>query len=458
MIDPQVKAHLDANRYRHVEELMKLIRYPSLSASPDHEADSVACAEHIAGYLRELGLEVELRPHRTRPVLLARWPGPVDSRRRVMLYGHYDVQPPDPLAEWESPPFEPVVRDGAIFGRGASDDKGQLFALICAVEAWVKARGRLPVDVLLFSEGEEEIGSPGMDDFLAANAGDLAVDDCIICDSDFVAPGVPTITYGLRGLVYVELTLTGPSADLHSGVHGGAVVNPLTALAEMVAAMRDDRGRITLPGFYDDVIELTARERRAWAELPFDERAYAEQVGAEPAGGEKDLPLLERRWARPTLDVHGVVGGHQGAGAKTVIPARATAKISMRLVADQRPERIIDGFRRFASEHTPAGVRAEVEVLSRARPVLVDPDSPAVAAASAALREAFGAETALVRNGASVPITEIFQRILHVDPVLMGLGLPGDRLHSPNEHFQLEQFHRGALATASLLQGLSGER
>ena len=225
---------------------------------------------------------------------------------------------------------------------------------------------------------------------------------------------------------------------------------------EWIAAMRDDRGLITLPGVYYDVIQLTALVRRALAELPLDVRAYAEQVGAEPAGGEKDLPLLERRWARPTLDVHGFVGGHQGAGAKTVIPARATAKISMRLVADQRPEQIIEGFRRFVSEHAPAGVRAEVEVLSRARPVLVDPDSPAVAAASAALREAFGAETALVRNGASVPITEIFQRILHVDPVLMGLGLPGDRLHSPNEHFQLEQFHRGALAAASLLQGLSG--
>ena len=455
MLPKEIIDYLAANRGRHLEELFELLRYPSVSSQGERRADSLACAERVAGHLRDLGFEAELRPWRQRPVLIARWAGNVQTERTVLLYGHYDVQPPEPLEQWDSPPFEPTIRDGAIYARGANDDKGQFFAHVKAVEAFVRAGGGLPLNVIFFIEGEEEIGSPELEKFVAANAADLKADYAVVSDSEFFAAGLPSITYGLRGLAYLELTLTGPAGDLHSGLHGGPVVNPLNALARMIAAMHDEAGRVTLGGFYDDVLPLTEPEREAWAKLPFDESAYAATIGADLAGGEAGRSVLERRWARPTLDVNGIVGGYQGEGAKTVIPSAATAKISMRLVPDQRPEKVVAAFRKWVAENTPAGVRAEVKVSAEARPVLVPPESPAMAAAREALTEAFGGEVAMIRNGASVPITELIQRVLGVEPILMGFGLPDDNLHAPNEHFAVEQFERGRVASAAMLYNLA---
>ena len=456
MLDAKVRKYLDDNREKHLAGLCQLLRFPSDSSDPAHTADCLACAEAIARELTGLGFACRLEPWHTHPVLLARRNAP-GATKTVLLYGHYDVQPAAPLDLWTTPPFEPSVRDGAVFARGASDDKGQLYSHIKAVEALLAVHGELPVNVIFLVEGEEETGSPELETFIAAHAAGLKADCAVISDSDFFAPGVPAITYGLRGLVHVQLELDGPSEDLHSGHHGGAVRNPLNALCRMVAQMHDDNGRVTIPGFYDDVAPLDGAERKRWAALPMDEKAYAREVGAEPTGGEAGLSVLERRWARPTLDCNGLTGGHQGAGSKTVLPAKASAKISMRLVHNQRPEKVLEGFQQFVREHTPYGIRATVTVSAGALPVMVPPDSPAIQAASAALREGFGKDVALIRNGASVPITELFQRVLGIDPVLMGFGLPDDRLHAPNERMRLGQFYGGIVASAAMLCNLAGK-
>ena len=456
MIPEAVSAYLDAHKDEQLAQLMELLKFPTVSSQSDHDADGVACAEHIAGHLRGLGFEAELKPWRRHPVVIAT-SGPEispDDGPTVLVYGHYDVQPAEPLELWESPPFDPVVRDGALWARGSSDDKGQLFAHVKAVEAYVRTVGRLPAKVIFLAEGEEEIGSPDLEQFMVEHAAELAADYAVVSDVDFFAEGLPTILNGFRGLVYLDLTVTGPSGDLHSGVHGGAVRNPINALAAIVAAMHDEAGRVTIPGFYDDVIELPQAERAAWELLPFDEASYAEELGTIPAGGEDGFSALERRWARPTLDCNGVIGGYTGEGAKTVLPSTAMVKISMRLVANQDPRKVIAGFDEFLAAHTPEGVKASYEVSSTSRPVLVPIDSPAVAAGRAALTEAFGAETTTVRNGASVPITELIQRILGIEPVLMGFGLPSDNLHAPNEHFRLEQFYGGIRASAAVLANL----
>ena len=455
MLPDNLRAYIDRRREANLAALMELVRFPSVSSQSARNADSLACAERLAGILRGLGFAAELHPWRAHPVLIAHNTSAGAGAPTVLVYGHYDVQPPEPLEQWTSPPFEPTIRDGALYARGASDDKGQLYAHLAAMDAIIATAGRLPVNIVLLAEGEEEIGSPELERFIVDHAAELRADFAVISDSDFFRRGVPTLCYGLRGLVYVELTLTGPSGDLHSGLHGGVVVNPLNALARMVAAMHDENGRVALPGFYDDVLPLDPAERALWDKLPFDEREYAAALGVEPVGGERGVDLLTRRWARPTLDCNGIVGGYQGEGSKTVIPARATAKISMRLVERQRPERVVECFKRFVAESTPAGVTASVKTFAEARPVLTPIDSPAVAAARAAMTEAFGGEVAMVRNGASVPITELFQRILGVDPILMGFGLPTDNLHAPNEHFELDQFYRGIVAAAAMMNNLA---
>jgi len=456
MIPQAVSAYLDAHKDEQLAQLMELVKFPTVSSQSDHDADGIACAEHIAVHLRGLGFNAELKPWRRHPVVIAA-SGPDISPAdgpTVLVYGHYDVQPAEPLEQWLSPPFDPVVRDGAIWGRGSSDDKGQLFAHIKAVEAYVRTLGRLPAKVIFLAEGEEEIGSPDLEQFMVDHAAELAADYAVVSDVDFFAEGLPTILNGFRGLVYLDLTVTGPSADLHSGVHGGAVRNPINALAAIVAALHDETGRVTIPGFYDDVVDLPEAERAAWELLPFDEASYAEELGTTPTGGEAGFSALERRWARPTLDCNGIIGGYTGEGAKTVLASEAMVKISMRLVADQDPEKVIAGFDEFLAAHTPEGVTATYEVSSTSRPVLVPVDSPAVAAGRAALTEAFGAETTTVRNGASVPITELIQRILGIEPVLMGFGLPSDNLHAPNEHFRLEQYYGGIRASAAALANL----
>jgi len=455
MIPDSVAQYLSDNRDKHLESLKEYLRFPSV-ANVDGGAEDPCglCAQWLAGYLADLGMDAQILPTPNKPNVLATM-HVSDSAPTLLIYGHYDVQPPDPLDLWESDPFEPEIRDGYIFARGANDDKGQLFTHLAAIEAWTRCGG-LPINVKVFAEGEEETGSPDLEPFITEHADLLKSDAIVVSDSAFFADEVPSITYSLRGLAYVELTVTGPSADIHSGEHGGAIANPINALTRMVAGMHDAEGRITLPGFYDDVLELSDEERDGWADLPFDAAGYAESMGVESlGGGERAFGDLERLWSRPTLDCNGIVGGYTGPGSKTIIPSTASVKISMRIVPDQRPEKIVESMRRYVAENTPPGVTCTMEVHAGARPVMMARDSSTVRAASDAMAEAFGKSAAMIRCGASVPVTELFQRILGEDAVMMGFGLPGDRLHSPNERFALKQFTRGALASAALINNLA---
>lgn len=458
MIDKKVSNYLSSHRQEHLERLFELLGIPSIAAAEASVHPCATAAAWLAEHISKLGLQVELPGPSTHPYVFAR-NQPQSGRPTLLIYGHYDVQPPDPLELWESPPFEPQVRDGAIYARGADDDKGQLFAHLMAIEAWQRCGG-LPVNVKLLLEGKEEIGSPGMEEFLAASAGKLAADAAIISDSEFFAKGLPSITYGLRGVSYLEITVRGPARDLHSGLHGGAVTNPVNALAAMIAAMHDSHGRVAIPGFYDGVIEPTPQEQAEWAKLPFDANEYAASLGVNAlGGGERSLPLLDRLWARSTLECNGIIGGYTGKGSKTIIPSSAMAKITTRLVPGQQPEMIMDCFRRFLVDKTPPGVTAEITDLHVGAPaVLLSRSSPAMTAASAALEESFGQAPVFVRCGASVPVTEMFKRMLKLESVMMGLGLPEDNLHSPNEHFHLEQLWRGSLAAAAFMQNLAGPK
>lgn len=454
MLPDAVRQYLDDHRQEHVESLRELLRIPSIANVRGEPDACLRAAEWLRQRLEGLGLAAEILPTDGRPCVFAH--AEAASRAPTLLiYGHYDVQPPEPLELWQTPPFEPVVRDGAIYARGANDDKGQLFTHLCAVEAWQRAGGGLPVHLKVLVEGEEEIGSPNIESFFTEHAERLAADAAVISDSEFFAEGLPSITYALRGVAYAEITVTGPRADVHSGLHGGALANPINALAGLVAALHDAAGRVTIPGFYDDVLPVSDAERRAWAGLPFDEAACAASLGVgELGGGERHRTALERRWARPTLDCNGIVGGYTGEGCKTIIPSRASAKLSMRLVPNQDPEKVTAALREFTAENAPPGVVVETEILAKARPVLLATDSPAMRAARAALKEAFGAEAAMIRCGASVPVTEQIQRLLGLDAVLMGFGLPDDNLHSPNERFRLAQLYQGAVASAAFLGNL----
>jgi len=455
MLDPKVKSCLDNRRRRHLEKLFELLRFAAIANNDDDQCPE--CAAWLAEYLREIGLDASVIPVRGgKDVVYAQ--GPIDrDKPTLLIYGHYDVQPPDPLDEWESDPFEPVVRDGNIRARGASDDKGQLFAHLMAIDAWMRATGQTPVNIKILIEGEEEIGSPSLEPFVVDNADLLSANAAVISDSAFFAPGIPSILTGLRGLAYVEISVKGPRADVHSGINGGLLTNPINALARIVAAMHDDTGRVTLPGFYDDVLTPSDQELADWGKLPFDQGACAEAMGVKClGGGERGLPSLTRIWARPTLDANGIVGGYTGPGAKTIIPAEVTAKISMRLVPDQNPEKIAAGMQEFVAAHTPPGVKATVDLHSTGRPVLLNTSGPAIQAARAAMSEAFGRETTFIRCGASIPVTELFQRLLGLDAAMMGFGLPDDAPHSPNEKLALAQLHGGAVASAAFMAELAG--
>ncbi len=452
MLPQSVRDHLLARRQEHLAALKEFLAIPSLVNDEPGAAEAARQAsDWLAGGFSSLGLDSAVMETSRRPAVLAS-SRKIPGRPTLMIYGHYDVQAPEPLERWTSPPFQPQVRDGYVYARGACDDKGQLFAHLMAVEAWQRAGGGLPLNVKFFIEGQEEIGSPGIENFMAAHKDELAADAVVISDSEFFAEGVPSITYALRGLVPVELTVTGPAHDVHSGIHGGAVSNPVNVLAAMIAGLHDANGRVTVPGFYDDVLELSEQERRAWGALPFDPAAYAASLGvAELGGGERGLPPLERRWSRPTLDCNGIIGGYTGPGGKTIIPSRASAKLSMRLVANQDPDKVIEGITSYVRQHQHPGTVAEIAVLSKSRPVLLDRHSAAMKAAEAALEEAFGRRPAMIRCGASVPVTEFFQRLFGMDAVLMGLGLPDDDTHAPNERFRLEHLWRGSQAAAALM-------
>jgi acetylornithine deacetylase/succinyl-diaminopimelate desuccinylase-like protein len=377
----------------------------------------------------------------------------------VLFYGHYDVQPPDPLDEWKTPPFEPTVRGNDIFARGACDDKGQVYIQIKAVEGLLKTTGKLPVNVKFLLEGEEETGGEHIEAYVKSKPPKLKADAAIVCDTEMFAPEMPTICIGLRGMVYYELLVEGARQDLHSGVYGGAAPNPIMAIAEILTALKDRDGHIKIPGFYDRVVPPAAKELEAWARLPFNEKEYVEkEMGAKELTGEPGIPVLERVWARPTLEVHGIRGGFVGEGAKTVIPARAVAKVSTRLVGDQQVEESIAQFKAAVAAATPKGVTVEVKPLHAGAPSLTNPDNHFIHTAAEAMKRVFGKDTVYIRSGGSIPIVGVFDAYLGIPSVLMGFGLPDDNLHAPNEKFHLPNMFRGIESVAKYLEMLGGAK
>jgi acetylornithine deacetylase/succinyl-diaminopimelate desuccinylase-like protein len=409
----------------------------------------------LAGALSAAGVEhVEVVPTDGHPVVLGDWlhaPG----RPTALIYGHYDVQPPDPLEAWSSPPFEPTIRDGKIYARGATDDKAQLFMHVKAVEAFLKTAGKLPVNIRFCFEGEEEIASPHLPGFLEANRERLQADLIVISDGPMLDRGVPSICTGLRGLCGFELEVRGAKADLHSGLYGGGVANPLTALVQLIASMRGPDGRVAVEGFYDDVEPLDEAQREMYSRIPFDEEKTRRELGVPELTGEAGYSFLERTTARPTLELHGIVGGYQGEGIKTVIPASARAKLTCRLVARQDPDKILRLIERHVERHTPPGVTARVLPKDRGKPFAISPDHPYIQAAARAYEAGFGKAPVFVRSGGSIPIVETFSSVLHVPVVMMDFGLPGENLHAPDEHFHLEQFDRGIATLVHFWSGLS---
>ncbi len=454
MIDKVIQ-RLEGNREEAVERLKDFLRIPSVSADPAYADGIRKTAAWLAGTLEKAGIKAEVCGTDGHPIVYGeRLDNP--GGPTILIYGHYDVQPPDPLDEWESEPFEPVIRDGKIVARGASDDKGQLFTHVLAVEAWLAVAKKLPINVKLIFEGEEEVSSVNLPLYLRENREKLACDVVVVSDTSQFGPGMPAITYGLKGLTYQEIRVEGPSADLHSGAFGGSIANPVNVLAQMIAKMHDEDGRVLIPGFYDDVDDLADWEKKEFSQIPFDEEAYRKMVGSPALFGEKGYTTLERRWARPTFDVNGIWGGYQAEGAKTIIPAKAGAKVSMRLVPNQDPDKIAKLFHDYVHEIAPEGVKVEVIDMSGGSPLLVDPNSVWFEKAAAAIEKAFGRKPFLIREGGSIPITQEFKEVLGADTLLLGWGQNDDKIHSPNEQFDLGDFHRGALASAHLI-ALLGE-
>ncbi|MBO6573790.1 MAG: dipeptidase [Rhodothermales bacterium] len=436
-------AYAHENQETFVGELQELLRIPSVSTDPSFKGEVRRAADWLVAHFHALGVTsartVETEGH---PVVFAEHisdPG----LPTVLVYGHYDVQPADPLELWDSPPFEPVIKDNLIFGRGTCDDKGQLFMHLKALEAYVRTGTPLPVNLKYMIEGEEENGSANLPAFISAHRKELQADVVLVSDTALFGPGVPSITYGLRGLAYVEVTLTGPDRDLHSGIYGGAVENPINALASMIDGLHDEKHRVTIDGFYDNVIPLTETERATLASLPFDADAWAHEVGVSTMRTEEGYSPLEAATARPTLDCNGIWGGYTAEGAKTVLPAHASAKISMRLVPGQEPGEITDKIRRHFEKHVPPTMKLTFRDLHGGHGVLVDTDSPAMTAAKSAMEAVYGQEPFLVRGGGSIPVVADFKKELGLDTILMGFGLDTDAIHSPNECFGLDRFQEG---------------
>jgi acetylornithine deacetylase/succinyl-diaminopimelate desuccinylase-like protein len=440
------------HREQHLDELKHLLAIPSISAQPNHKSDIEKATRWLADHFKSIGMtKTEVHPTAGNPIVLAEWSGAGDDRPTVLIYGHYDVQPVDPLDLWRSDPFRPEVRGDDLFGRGASDDKGQLFTHVKAVESFFRTSGKLPVNVKFLVEGEEEIGGPSLDPFLEAHKAELAADAALISDSHMLRPDLPTIAYGLRGLSYIQVEVTGPAGDLHSGSYGGAVYNPIQALVEMLASLKDSDGRITLPGFYDKVRPLDDAERETLAGVPFSEEQFKQEAGVDHTWGEKGYTVLEQISARPTLEFNGIWGGYQGEGSKTVLPSKACAKISCRLVADQDHREISRQLREHLERIAPPQVRVATKTLHGGQGVLVDRDAPALKAAAAALEQAFGARPVFMREGGSIPVVASLKQLLGIDTVLMGFGLSDDNLHAPNEKFHLPNFYRGIDASIYFL-------
>ncbi len=448
-----IDRYLQSEADRFEEELCQLLRIPSISADPRHRDDVRRAADWVAGQFLQLEFATEVIPTTGHPLVYAE-STPLPGVPTVLVYGHYDVQPADPLDQWISPPFEPTRRDGNLYARGATDDKGQMLTHVKSAQAWIQTRGRLPLNLKFLIEGEEEVGSEGLEQFIAQNASRLECDCVVISDGSQFAPGQPAITYGLRGIACYELRLTGPDRDLHSGSFGGSVTNPANALAGMLAGLIDDQGKVRIPGFYDDVRPLSDRECKELASLDFDEQIYLRQIGVEAATGESGYTILQRRWTRPTFDLNGLSSGYQGQGAKTIIPATAVAKLSFRLVPDQDPQKITAGLNRRLDELCPPGIKWQLDALHGSPGVLIPLDSPYVEAAARAIEHAFGRRPVFTREGGSIPIVGSFHDALKVDTLLLGWGQDDDNTHSPNEKLSLADFHRGIKASAQLWEEL----
>jgi acetylornithine deacetylase/succinyl-diaminopimelate desuccinylase-like protein len=440
------------NYPRFLDELKALLRIPSISTLPENKADCRHAAEVLAADLTHIGMQnVHLIETEGNPLVYADWLHAA-GKPTVLVYGHYDVQPPDPLDEWLSPPFEPTERNGNIYARGAVDDKGQVVAQVKALESLLAANGSLPLNVRVLLEGEEEVGGEGIARFVASKPAELAADFALVSDTELFAPGLPTLCVGLRGMIYTELEVRGAKTDLHSGMYGGAAPNPFVAIAQILAHLKDEDGHILIPGFYDDIIPPSPEELAAWRSLPFDEEQYRiAEVGSRQLVGEAGYSVLERTWARPTVDVHGIPGGFIGAGAKTVIPAKAVAKVSMRLVPGMTPAKSFALYKSYVEKIAPAGVDVEVRLIHSGDPCLIPVDNPYIQAATRALHEVWGKDTVFIRSGGSIPIVGDFDRNLGLPSVMMGFGLPDDGLHAPNEKFNLKNF---ALGIESLIRFL----
>ena len=450
-----VLSTIDANQSGALERLFELLAIPSISTVPEHYADCERAADWLAAQLQAVGFEATKHVTEGRPMVLGAAKAKARDAPSVLFYGHYDVQPPDPLDLWTTPPFEPrlvkVGDDERIVARGAADDKGQVLIQLKAVEELMQS-GNLPVNVRFLIEGEEEAGGEHIEGFVASGDPRLRADAAVVCDTEMFAPGLPTICVGLRGIVYGEIEIVTAASDLHSGVYGGAAPNAIQAAAELITSLKGRDGRIHIDGFTDRVVPPSPEERAAWNRLPFNEAEYRDkEVKATTLTGEPDFDVFERTWARPTFEVHGIRGGFTAEGAKTVIPARATIKVSMRLVADQRPEKVVEQLRAAVSRNAPAGASASFRLLSIAAPSLVNPANRFIQTAADVMTGIFGKQTVFIRSGGSIPIVGLFDRHLGIPSVMMGFGLPDDNLHAPNEKFHLDNFYRGMEAVARYL-------
>jgi acetylornithine deacetylase/succinyl-diaminopimelate desuccinylase-like protein len=448
--------YLKQNQTRFVAELCELLRFPSVSAQPDHKKDLLACAEWLVSHCHRIGLEAKLCHTDGHPIVLAKTPRVKSKTRRphYMVYGHYDVQPPEPLDLWKTPPFEPRLAGRLLFARGSTDNKGQHFAHLKAVEAYLKTGTPLPCDLTFLIEGEEEVGSANLAKFLKTHRKELMCDAVVVSDTGMPSPEHPALTYSLRGIIAFEITLHGPSRDLHSGGFGGSVDNPAMALSQLLGKLRDKNARITIPGFYDDVKPLTAYERKQFARLPITDSELQKLTGVKKLFGERGFTPTEQRTARPTFEINGITSGYQGTGTKTIVPAVASAKITCRLVPNQNPARIRKVVCDYLKKICPPSIRMEIEAGHGAEAYLVSPTSAQAQAALRALREAFGHEPVLQREGGSIPIVNDFKKVLGADTLLLGLGLPGDNAHSPNESFSLDNFENGQRMSALLWREL----
>ena len=454
-----VLAQCDSQYEAAKGRLFDWLRIPSISAQPSHAADCRQAAEWVRDQLRDLGFSAELRPTAGHPVVVGHHPGPGEGAPHLLFYGHYDVQPADPLELWTSPPFDPQEVRGPhgarVVARGAVDDKGQTMMWLEALRAWHGVTGSLPVRVTVLIEGEEEVGSPSLDGFLAANRGELGADVAIISDTGMWDIDTPAITARLRGMVYAQIDLHAAKRDLHSGLYGGSALNPINALTHILGGLQDEAGRVQIPGFYDGIAGIGAAQAAEWAALGFDEGAFLADIGLAQPAGEQGRGGLERLWARPTADLNGIWGGYTGEGSKTVIPASAHAKLSCRLVPGQDPTRVAEGIKAFVRQRLPADARAEVTILNTTPGIEVPADSPFVAAARRALGEEYGRPAVLIGSGGSIPVVESLRRLLGLDSLLMGFGLNDDQVHSPNEKFELRCFHKGMRSHARLLAALA---